>query len=122
MFFTFISNYNKWIALAGKMNIGKSNADGNAINSKVNARNEIMPPAISHFHAIANPNRPIPKRINPSIAYLVIGSEVPLLLLSIVSPIKMINANTTIIALKIRAINLGIFILIDGTFCILFEI
>jgi hypothetical protein len=90
----------KRIAFAGNMNI--TSADGLTMNRAMNARSERMPPINSHFHARTNPRSPIPKKVNCKIVFKVIGEEVPLLALCIVSPINIIKAQATIITLRTR--------------------
>lgn len=98
------------IALAGKMNIGQSSAAGLTMKIEMNARSEMMPPGDSHFQARTNPKSPMPNKVNCIIVFKVIGEEVPLLALSIVSPINIIKAKATIIALITRAMMRAIFI------------
>ena len=98
----------KRIAFAGNMNI--TSADGLTMNKAMNARSERMPPINSHFHARTNPRSPIPDKVNCKIVFKVIGEEVPLLALSIVSPINITKAKAIIIALITRAMMRGILI------------
>jgi hypothetical protein len=98
------------MAIAGNISIGQRRAFGLTMNIAMNARSEMMPPVNAHFQAKTNPRRPMPKSVNCKIVLKFIGSEVPLLALSIDSPISMIKANATIMALKTRAIIRRVFI------------
>ena len=91
------------------MNIVQSNAAGLKMNIAMNARSEMIPPINSHFQARANPRSPMANKANCIYVFKVMGEEVPLLALSIVSPINIIKAKATITALKTRAIIRGIF-------------
>jgi len=90
------------------MNI--ASADGLIMNKAMNARSERMPPINSHFHARTNPRSPIPNKVNNKIVFKVIVVDVPLLALSIDSPINITKKKLTRITLITRAMMRGIFI------------
>ena len=80
------------------------------MNKAMNARSDIMPPINSHFHARANPISAMAKKVNSKIVFKVIGVDVPLLALSIDSPINITKKKLTRITLITRAMMRGIFI------------
>ena len=98
----------KRIAFTGNMNI--ASADGLTMNTAMNARSESMPPTNSHFHARTNPRSPIPNKVNCKIVFKVIGVDVPLLALSIDSPINITKKKPTRITLITRTMVRGVFI------------